>query len=67
MSGLKELIESLKPKDTKSAIISYRTTERNKELMKQIAKGDGMSVNEMINEALLLYFRTKLKETNTEK
>lgn len=62
MSLIEKMLDGLKPKDNKTAIISYRTTVRNKELLHEIARNDGKSVNALIGDALYVYFKQRVEK-----
>lgn len=63
MNGIiSKLVDSLRPEEKRSAIISYRVTPRNKELLKSLAKDKGISVNGLMTEALIRYLENELKK-----
>lgn len=63
MIGFTDLLNGLKPKkQSKTATITYRMTPDNKKLLKQIAENDGTTLNGIINNALICYFKSRLEE-----
>lgn len=64
MKTVDQLVESLRPHRTaKDKMISYRVTAENKDLLKQVAKNKGMTLQELITNALLMYLTAELEET----
>lgn len=59
---INKLISSLRPEESKSAVISYRVTPKNKELLKSLAKDKGLTVNGLLNQALITYLQNEVKK-----
>lgn len=63
MLSFADLLNGLKPKkQSKTATITYRMTPENKKLLKQIAENDGTTLNGIINNALICYFKSRIEE-----
>lgn len=60
--GIEKIFETLKPKETKNAVISYRTTPEIKAFFKRYAKQEGTTMQDIFNEALTMYLTEKRDE-----
>lgn len=54
---LEKLEASVTPRQSRSAVISYRTTPEIKDTLKEIANRKEMSMGEMMTEALIKYLK----------
>lgn len=62
MSLFESIKDALTPHETKSVTVSYRVTPSLKKVLKDYAKSQGMTMQELIDNALLTYFKNKKAE-----
>lgn len=62
MKTVDKLVESLKPRPKKDQLVGYRVTSENKKLLKQVADNKGITLQELMTDALLMYLKSELKK-----